>query len=185
DRTASLQHVALSRIPAPRWRTDRWPAGRRHAVSESRPSGASAGRRAVMDQERCRQFSDLVVQGSRRRRRLEQGPRVRFNDGRLRLDRQPGQQRGRQRRRRRPAKLYLRPFRPGALQILGTSIFGAKVIGVKGTYDEVNRLCTQVAFKYGWGFVNINLRPFYAEGSKTFGFEMAEQLGWRTPRHVV
>ena len=70
-------------------------------------------------------------------------------------------------------------------KILGTSVFGAKVIGVRGTYDEVNRLCTQVAFKYGWGFVNINLRPFYAEGSKTFGFEMAEQLGWRTPQHVV
>ncbi len=70
-------------------------------------------------------------------------------------------------------------------KILGTSIYGAKVIGVRGTYDEVNRLCTQVAFKYGWGFVNINLRPFYAEGSKTFGFEIAEQLGWRTPQHVV
>ncbi len=70
-------------------------------------------------------------------------------------------------------------------KILGTSVFGAKVIGIKGTYDEVNRLCTQIAFKYGWGFVNINLRPFYAEGSKTFGFEMAEQLGWRTPQHVV
>ena len=70
-------------------------------------------------------------------------------------------------------------------KILGTSVFGAKVIRVKGTYDEVNRLCTQVAFKYGWGFVNVNLRPFYAEGSKTFGFEIAEQLGWRTPQHVV
>ena len=70
-------------------------------------------------------------------------------------------------------------------KILGTSVYGAKVIGVRGTYDEVNRLCTQVAFKYGWGFVNINLRPFYAEGSKTFGYEIAEQLGWRTPRHVV
>ena len=70
-------------------------------------------------------------------------------------------------------------------KILGTSVYGAKVIGVNGTYDEVNRLCTQVAFKYGWGFVNINLRPFYAEGSKTFGFEIAEQLGWRTPQHVV
>jgi threonine synthase len=70
-------------------------------------------------------------------------------------------------------------------KILGTSVFGAKVIGVTGTYDEVNRLCTQVAFKYGWGFVNINLRPFYAEGSKTMGFEIAEQLGWRTPQHVV
>ncbi len=70
-------------------------------------------------------------------------------------------------------------------KILGTSIYGAKVIGVTGTYDEVNRLCTQIAFKYGWGFVNINLRPFYAEGSKTVGFEIAEQLGWRTPQHVV
>jgi threonine synthase len=70
-------------------------------------------------------------------------------------------------------------------KILGTSVYGATVVGVKGTYDEVNRLCTQIAFKYGWGFVNINLRPFYAEGSKTFGFEVAEQLGWRTPQHVV
>ena len=68
-------------------------------------------------------------------------------------------------------------------KILGTSVYGAKVIGVKGTYDEVNRLCTQVASKYGWGFVNVNLRPYYAEGSKTFGFEIAEQLGWRTPQH--
>jgi threonine synthase len=70
-------------------------------------------------------------------------------------------------------------------KILGTTVYGAHVIGVTGTYDQVNRLCTQVAFKYGWGFVNINLRPFYAEGSKTVGFEVAEQLGWRVPRHVV
>lgn len=70
-------------------------------------------------------------------------------------------------------------------KVLGTSIYGARVVGVKGTYDEVNRLCTEIAFKYGWGFVNINLRPFYAEGSKTVGFEIAEQLGWRVPQHVV
>jgi threonine synthase len=70
-------------------------------------------------------------------------------------------------------------------KILGTSIYNTKLIGVAGTYDEVNRLCTQVAFKYGWGFVNINLRAFYAEGSKTVGFEVAEQLGWRTPQHIV
>jgi len=70
-------------------------------------------------------------------------------------------------------------------KILGTNIYGAKVVGVNGTYDQVNRLCTQIAFKYGWGFVNINLRPFYAEGSKTFGYEIAEQLGWRIPQHVV
>ena len=70
-------------------------------------------------------------------------------------------------------------------KILNTSVYGAKVIGVHGTYDEVNRLCTQVAFKYNWGFVNINLRPFYAEGSKTMGYEIAEDLGWRFPQHVV
>jgi threonine synthase len=70
-------------------------------------------------------------------------------------------------------------------KVLGSSVYGAKVVRVGGTYDEVNRLCTQVAFKYGWGFVNINLRAFYAEGSKTMGFEIAEQLGWRTPQHVV
>ncbi len=70
-------------------------------------------------------------------------------------------------------------------KVLGTSVYGAKVIGVRGTYDEVNRLCSQVVDRFGWGFVNINLRPFYAEGSKTMGFEIAQQLGWRTPRHVV
>src|SRR5438309_8250627 len=77
------------------------------------------------------------------------------------------------------------PFDLEKSKVLGTSIYGAKVVGVSGTYDEVNRLCTQVAFKYGWGFVNINLRPFYAEGSKTVGFEIAEHLGWRVPQHVV
>jgi threonine synthase len=70
-------------------------------------------------------------------------------------------------------------------KILGTTVFGARVIAVRGNYDEVNRLCTEVGFKHGWGFVNINLRPFYAEGSKTMGFEIAEQLGWRVPPHVV
>jgi threonine synthase len=70
-------------------------------------------------------------------------------------------------------------------KVLGTSVYGARVVGVHGTYDEVNRLCTQIADRYGWGFVNINLRPFYAEGSKTFGYEIAEDLGWRIPQHVV
>jgi threonine synthase len=70
-------------------------------------------------------------------------------------------------------------------KVLGTSIYGAKVILVNGTYDEVNRLCSEVAFRYGWGLVNVNLRPYYAEGSKTMGFEIAEQLGWRVPQSVV
>src|SRR5437763_3404068 len=70
-------------------------------------------------------------------------------------------------------------------KILATQIYGANLIGVTGTYDEVNRLCTEIAFKYGWGFVNINLRAYYAEGSKTMGYEIAEQLGWRAPRNLV
>jgi len=70
-------------------------------------------------------------------------------------------------------------------KILGTLIYGTNLIGVKGSYDEVNRLCSEIAENYGWAFVNINLRPFYAEGSKTFGFEIAEQMGWRVPKHVV
>src|SRR5687768_16685263 len=70
-------------------------------------------------------------------------------------------------------------------KVLNTSVYGAKVVAVHGTYDEVNRLCQQIADKYNWGLVNINLRPYYAEGSKTFGYEIAEDLGWRLPRHVV
>ena len=72
-----------------------------------------------------------------------------------------------------------------AAKILNTSIYGARVIKVRGTYDEVNRLCQQVADRYHWGLVNVNLRPFYADGSRTMGFEIAEQLGWRTPGHVI
>jgi threonine synthase len=70
-------------------------------------------------------------------------------------------------------------------KVLATSVYGARVIEVEGTYDDVNRLCSEIADAHGWGFVNINLRPFYGEGSKTVGFEIAEQLGWRLPSHVV
>lgn len=72
-----------------------------------------------------------------------------------------------------------------ASKILGSAVYGANVIAVDGTYDEVNRLAAEVADATGWGFVNINLRAFYAEGSKTIGFEIAEQLGWTLPDHVV
>ncbi len=70
-------------------------------------------------------------------------------------------------------------------KIAATSIYGARVIAVRGNYDDVNRLCTEVAELHPWGFVNVNLRPFYGEGSKTFGYEIAEQLGWRAPAAVV
>jgi threonine synthase len=70
-------------------------------------------------------------------------------------------------------------------KILGAAIYRPHVVAVEGNYDDVNRLCTQIADKYGWGFANINLRSYYAEGAKTMGFEIAEQLGWRYPDHVV
>jgi threonine synthase len=70
-------------------------------------------------------------------------------------------------------------------KILGAAVYGPHVISVEGNYDDVNRLCTQIADRYGWGFANINLRSYYAEGAKTMGFEIAEQLGWRYPDHIV
>ncbi len=70
-------------------------------------------------------------------------------------------------------------------KIIGTQIFGAKLIRIAGNYDQVNRLCSQIAEKFPWGFVNVNLRPYYAEGSKTVGYEIAEQLGWRLPDNIV
>ncbi len=72
-----------------------------------------------------------------------------------------------------------------AAKIVGTEVYGARLVRINGNYDQVNRLCAQIADRYRWGFVNINLRPYYAEGSKTVGFEIAEQLGWRLPDNVV
>jgi threonine synthase len=59
------------------------------------------------------------------------------------------------------------------------------VVAIEGNYDDVNRLCSEIADKYGWAFVNVNIRPYYTEGAKTYGFEIAEQLGWKLPKHVV
>ena len=70
-------------------------------------------------------------------------------------------------------------------KVLGAAIYRPHVVAVEGNYDDVNRLCTQIADRYGWGFANINLRSYYAEGAKTMGFEIAEQLGWRYPDHIV
>jgi threonine synthase len=72
-----------------------------------------------------------------------------------------------------------------AAKILNTQVYGGRLVRIDGNYDHVNRLCTLIADEYNWGFVNVNLRPYYAEGSKTVGYEIAEQLGWRLPDNVV
>ncbi|HVO94647.1 MAG TPA: threonine synthase [Terriglobales bacterium] len=79
-------------------------------------------------------------------------------------------------------------FIPDGLEqgkIIGSAIYGPKTVAIKGNYDDVNRLCSEIGDKYGWAFVNVNLRPYYSEGAKTHGFEVAEQLGWKLPQHVV
>src|SRR5438309_343233 len=70
-------------------------------------------------------------------------------------------------------------------KVVGTSVYGSRLVRVRGTYDDVNRLCAQVADRFGWGIVNVNLRAYYGEGSKTVAHEIAEQLGWRLPSAVV
>ena len=70
-------------------------------------------------------------------------------------------------------------------KVIGSAIYGPRTVGIRGNYDDVNRLCSEIADKYRWAFVNINIRPFYTEGAKTYGFEVAEQLGWTLPKHIV
>jgi threonine synthase len=86
------------------------------------------------------------------------------------------------------AQLRSYVFIPADLEsgkVIGTLVYAPTLVEVEGTYDDVNRLCAEIGDKYHWAFVNINLRPYYAEGSKTMGYEIAEQLGWRAPAHVV
>jgi threonine synthase len=70
-------------------------------------------------------------------------------------------------------------------KVLATLVYNPTLVAVHGTYDEVNRLCSEIADKYRWAFVNVNFRPYYSEGSKSYGFEIVEQLGWRTPQHII
>lgn len=83
-----------------------------------------------------------------------------------------------------PAYVFV-PYNVEPGKLIGAAIYNPVLITVNGSYDDVNRLCAEVAQKYNWGFVNITLRPYYAEGSKTLSYEVAEQLGWRAPDCVV
>jgi threonine synthase len=86
------------------------------------------------------------------------------------------------------AGLHCYVFIPDGLErgkIIGSAIYGPTTVAVHGNYDDVNRLCSEIGDKYGWAFVNVNLRPYYAEGAKTHAFEVAEQLGWKLPQHIV
>ncbi len=84
----------------------------------------------------------------------------------------------------RPAWIFV-PYDLELGKLVATTVFNPRLVRVKGNYDDVNRLCAQVADRFGWGIVNVNLRAYYGEGSKTMAFEIAEQLGWRLPTAVV
>ncbi len=70
-------------------------------------------------------------------------------------------------------------------KVIGSLIYQPNLVAVEGNYDDVNRLCSEIASKYRWAFVNVNMRPYYTEGAKTYGFEIAEQLGWQAPQNLV
>jgi len=79
-------------------------------------------------------------------------------------------------------------FVPDGLEagkILGTMVYGTHLLAVRGSYDDVNRLCSEIGAHHDWAFVNINIRPYYGDGSKSYGYEIAEQLGWRAPDNVI
>lgn len=70
-------------------------------------------------------------------------------------------------------------------KIVGSGVYRPQIVRIRGNYDDVNRLCSEIGSQYPWGFVNVNIRPYYTEGAKTLGFEIVEQLGWRLPKHTV
>ena len=159
------------------------PAGRRWSGPIGWP--ARLGIRRVVDQERDRE-PDALVQGPRRLDRPGPGDRARLRHPRLRLHRQPRERGRRPRRGRGPAGLRAHPADLEEQKVLATGAYGAQIVAVQGNYDEVNRLCIEVSGERpGWAFVNINVRPYYAEGSKTLAFETVEQLGWELPDRVV
>ena len=136
-------------------------------------------------QERHGQLPDAFLQGPGGLRGAEPGAGDGFQGGGMRLD---GNLANSVAANAASAGLKSYVLIPADLEqgkVLGSLVYGTNVIGIHGAYDQVNRLCSEIAGKYGWGFVNVNLRPYYAEGSKSMGFEIAEQLGWKLPRHTV
>ena len=128
-------------------------------------------------------FKDRVVSVA-----LTAAKRARLHPVRVRFHRQPGELGGRARRPGRRAVDRVHPERPGAGQDHHTAVYGGDLVAMEGSYDDVNRLCSELVETDEFedtAFVNVNVRPFYAEGSKTLGYEVAEQLGWRIPAQVV
>jgi len=182
---ARAQHVALSRVAAaaggvsalpPCWI---YPAGQRAAPRRQ----DRIARLFVKNDAVCLptlSFKDRVVAVA-----LANARSFGFDNGGLLFHWQPGEFGRGASGSRRFEGVDLHSFRSGVGEDSGTQVFGAELVRINGSYDHVNRLCSQIADEHRWGFVNVNLRPYYSEGSKTVGYEIAEQLGWRLPDNIV
>ena len=153
------------------------PGSRRSSGGSPRPG---ARPQAAVPQERHAK-PDVVVQGPRRRDGGRHVQAVRLRRPLVRVDRQPRERRCRPRGESGHARGRVHPEGHRTRQGDGTSIYRPTVVEVEGTYDDVNRLCLEIGEEHRWGIANVNLRPYYSEGAKTLGFEVAEQLGWRAP----
>ena len=155
------------------------------AADQRRPACRSARPAGGVGQERRRQ-PDALLQGPGCRGRFGAGARTWFRGARLRLDRQPRQRRRRSGGGARTAVLRLHPGRPRGAEDPRNGVYGTNLVAVRGNYDDVNRLCTELSAEHDdWAFVNINMRPYYSEGSKTVAFEIVEQLDWELPDRCI
>ena len=143
-----------------------------------------ARRRRALAEARPRQ-PDALLQGPSRRRRRGEGARARQRHARVRVDRQSRQRGRRACRRERHAVGRPLPATVEPEKLVATAVYGAEMYAVRGSYDDCSRLVVELAGEVDWAFVNVNLRAYYAEGSKTLAFEIAEQLGWEAPDAVV
>ena len=161
-----------STAASPRWsRLPRWPAGSASPASGSRTTASPIPRSPSRTGSSPRRSTPLAPSGSTPSAAPPPATSPTPSPPRRRA---PGS----------PAWIFI----PDDLElgkVVGTAVYNPRLVRVRGTYDDVNRLCTQAADRFGWGLVNINLRGYYGEGSKTVAFEICEQLGWRTPTAVV
>ena len=185
DRGRAAVALALRAAP-PRRAAGRAAArARPHAARRGAPARRGARRRRALPQARHGE-PDPLVQGPRRRRRVREGARARARHARLLVDRAtsrtPSQRAPPPRGSRPPSSARRASSRE---KLIATAVYGATIYAVDGTYDDCSRLSVELSFELDWAFVNVGLRAYYAEGSKTLAFEIAEQLGWELPDAVV
>ena len=188
DRGRPAEHLALPDAAAGAVRRRRHPeprAGQRHRSSPPTTSPASSG---------CARCGSRTTAATRRTRSRTGSSRARsrrpassgFTDAGLPVDRQPRQRAAAAAARAGIRSVVLMPADLEQQKIVTTAVYGGTLVAVEGNYDDVNRLASELAGEHeDWAFVNVNVRPYYAEGSKTLGYEVAEQLGWRLPEQVV